>query len=215
MALEAAGWTSTPGSGRRRCDTESVEVNHPQHRTIVVTGRLHFGWFVGYSVSILLVFRGRLLTVLARILMLVACGPLLQPAGYCVCKADGFGGSSPVRGSVEVQPPDHAAGKKAGCTCSDCTSPGKSRITTTPTAPTPPAGPTPVKDHLPGCPASPGADSLKWVDPTPQVVTVLALPALVCLPAFNPALTAAAPTFPVVRWWSSPPLYLSHCSLVI
>lgn len=157
------------------------------------------------------------MTVLARILMLVACGPLLQPTGYCVCKAGGFGGPSsvPVRESVEVQPQGHAAGKKAGCTCSECAPAGKGRITTTPTAPTPPAGPSPVKDHLPGCPASPGADSLKWVDPSPQLVTVLALPTLVTLLTAEPALTVPPPASTPARWSSSPPLYLSHCSLVI
>ena len=158
------------------------------------------------------------MTVLARILMLVACGPLLQPTGFCVCKAGGFGGPSsvPAQGAVEVQSHDHAAGKKAGCTCSECSPIGKGRITTTPTAPTPPAGPTPVKDHLPGCPASPGADSLKWVDPSPQLVTVLALPALDTLLTAEPALTVLPLAVPTsARWSSSPPLYLSHCSLVI
>ncbi len=157
------------------------------------------------------------MTVLARILMLVACVPLLQPTGFCVCKARGFGGSSPVpvRETVEVQAPAHSAGKKAGCTCSDCSPPGKGRTTTTPAAPTPPVRPSPTDDHLPGCPASPGADSLKWVDPSPQLVTVLALPALVTLLTAEPTLTVPPAVPTSARWSSSPPLYLSHCSLVI
>lgn len=155
------------------------------------------------------------MTVLARILMLVACGPLLQPAGFCVCKARGFDGSSPVREMVEVHPHGHLAGKKAGCTCSECAPAGKERTTKTPAAPTPPASPSPTDDHLPGCPASPGADSLKWVDPTPQLVTILALPAVVSLLPMEPALHVPLPPFPVAPWSSSPPLYLSHCSLVI
>lgn len=157
------------------------------------------------------------MTVLARILMLVACGPLLQPTGFCVCKAGGFDGPSsvPAQGAVEVQSHGHAADKKAGCTCSECAPVGKGRTTTSPAVPTPPGGPSPVKDHLPGCPASPGADSLKWVDPSPQLVTVLALPALVTLLTPEPALTVPPPASPAARWSSSPPLYLSHCSLVI
>lgn len=159
--------------------------------------------------------RGGLLTVLARILMLVACVPLLQPTGFCVCKARGFDRPSPVRESVEVQPQGHSAGKKTGCTCSECSPPGQGRITTTPAAPDLPVSPSPTDDHLPGCPASPGADSLKWVDPTPQIVTVLALPAPVTLPTAEPALSVLPPASPAARWSSSPPLYLSHCSLVI
>lgn len=155
------------------------------------------------------------MTVLARILMLVACVPLLQPTGFCVCKSDGWGRPSPVRGSVEVQADSHSAARKADCTCSHCAPSAKNRTAAIPSAPTPPAGPSPTDNHLPGCPASPGADSLKWVDPTPQVVTVLALPALVSLPTAEPALTAAPPTLPAARCSSFPPLYLSHCSLVI
>lgn len=154
--------------------------------------------------------------VLARILMLVACGPLLQPTGYCVCKAGGFGGPSsvPVRGTSEV-PHNSSTGKKAGCTCSHCAAPAEGQPAGDPVAQTPPAKPSPADDHLPGCPASPGADSLKWVDPSPQVVVVLALLEVVVIHAAEPAsvVPQAAPTS--ARYSSSPPLYLSHCSLVI
>ena len=155
------------------------------------------------------------MTVVARILMLVACMPLLQPPGVCVCKAGGVDGPSPVQESVEVQPQGHSAGNRTGCTCSECAPVVKGRTAATLTPSSPPASPSPADDHLPGCPASPGADSLKWVDPSPHLVTVLALPVLVTLTITEPVLTVQPVVPASARWSSSPPLYLSHCSLVI
>ena len=159
------------------------------------------------------------MAVLVRVLMLVACVPLLFPTGFCVCKVSGSGGLSPLSSlnPVEARPDSPPIPRKVGC-CSRCAQSddssertSSSRLVNLP----PPASPPPVEDHVPGCPASPGADSLKWVDPTSQVVAVLALPAVVMFPVIEPAATAPLSSTPSNRWPSSPPLYLSHCSLVI
>jgi hypothetical protein len=138
--------------------------------------------------------------------MLLACGPLLAPSGLCVCKAGRPGGAVAVRASVEV-PPTAPKMKRSGCTCCDSAPVAKSRSTL-------PPKPSPTDDHLPGCPASPGADSLKWVEASPQVVVVQALLEIVALVA-EPAPVVPRVSLTSARWSSSPPLYLSHCALVI
>ncbi len=67
---------------------------------------------------------------------------------------------------------------------------------------------------MPGCPASPGPDSLKWVEPAPQFVAVLALPAITLLIAEpTPAVATSVPN--TSHRPTDPPLYLSHCALVL
>jgi hypothetical protein len=139
--------------------------------------------------------------------MILACGPLLLPTGVCVCHAAERGGR-PQASAVDT-PTNPPAVRKSRC-CSKCvTAPVDER----PTAVAPEA-PRPADDHLPGCPASPAADSLKWVDPTPQLAAVLALPVAPLLTA-EPLPTPVQPSPVSVRWPSSPPLYLMHCALVI
>jgi len=139
--------------------------------------------------------------------MLVACGPLLQPTGLCVCKADG-----PARPPVEHRPvaaETHApaVAKRAGC-CSRCHAPAAAN----PPSPCPPAD---DGSHMPGCPASAGADALKWIEPATALVDLLPASDLISLPAVE----VVAPVFRVTHSTTvrhpSPPLYLSHCSLVI
>lgn len=138
--------------------------------------------------------------VLARLLMLVACVPLLQPTGFCACKLGGAA-PTPPRQNTAATPP------KAGC-CShrhapECDDDSAPR-------------PAPADDrHLPGCPASVGVDHFKWAEPTEPVAAAplpVESPAPYCLPVTTPA-----PARPVTsaNWPSSPPIYLAHCTLVV
>lgn len=156
------------------------------------------------------------MSILARILMLVACVPLLQPPGFCVCKAGG-----PVRTSssqaVAGQSNTNLAPLKNGC----CTQ-RNIQIAAKPdlsehTEPAPQPCPAPADDnHMPGCPASPGVDRFKWVEPAQSVAQTL--PPLEAgtflhFEVVTPVTARSRP--PAANWPSSPPIYLSHCSLVI
>lgn len=157
------------------------------------------------------------MAVVVRVLMLAACGPLLLPPGYCLCKA-GVGS----RGTARPQEPGSGPQSQPPATRSTCCShrhpataggvDHRQTVTDTPLAP----GPTPHDDsHLPGCPASPGVDRYKWTEPTPPSAAVLSPPLTLPLdvplePAPHRPLTAAE-----TNRASAPPLYLSHCALVI
>jgi hypothetical protein len=139
--------------------------------------------------------------------MLVACGPLLLPTGVCVCHAAERGGGPQ---ALIVDPPSNPPAVRKNRCCSKCVT---ATVDTRPVA-VAPESPRPARDHLPGCPASPTADSLKWVDPTPHLTVVLALPVVTLLTA-EPAPSTVRPAPVPARRPSAPPLYLSHCALVI
>ncbi|MDB5309313.1 MAG: hypothetical protein JWO38_3515 [Gemmataceae bacterium] len=154
------------------------------------------------------------MSILARVLMLVACVPLLQPTGFCLCKAGERGHPSPSgQEPVEAGHTGPAVLNETGC-CSHrhCTGDAAARSG----EPAPPPCPVPQDDsHTPGCPASAGVDRFKWVEPTaspvhllPPVEVVRGLPLEVVLVS-GPSITTSA------NWASAPPLYLAHCTLVI
>ena len=157
-----------------------------------------------------------MLAILARILMLVACVPLLQPPGFCVCKADWPGRTSPSQDSAG-QTNSRSAPQKSGC-CSQRNA-NDSTVKAAPTASSEPAPhpcPAPADDdHLPGCPASAGVDRFKWVEPAQSVAEALPPVELTAFLHLEVAAPAARPIPPSTNASSSPPLYLSHCSLVI
>ncbi|QEL20372.1 hypothetical protein PX52LOC_07465 [Limnoglobus roseus] len=112
--------------------------------------------------------------LLVRVLLLVACGPLLVPAGFCVCHAD------------EPHPV------------------GESQL------------PDSHDDHQPDCPASAQVDAYQpslsvqssLIDPglTPESLVFATLDVLKVV---RPRLVPSDCHVP------SPPLYVSHCALVI
>lgn len=144
--------------------------------------------------------------------MLVACVPLLQPTGFCVCKtASRTHAQTDHLTQIQVEAPHTPL---SDCTCRHCTS---ERPPTLPTKTCEPGFPDPVPDdsHSPGCPASPGIDRFKWVEPVQSLV--FDLPAVEVI-AFLPTEVVKFVTLPTTTstaWPSSPPFYLSHCSLVI
>lgn len=152
------------------------------------------------------------MSILARVLMLVACVPLLLPPGICVCKA-----GQPVRTSspleqVEARTNPAPAAAKPGC-CSQPRCTAESRSSSLPPGDQSPAPPD--DSHMPGCPASPSAEAAKWVEPTQSFTTVLPPLDVVAIRPVQVVASAAPLISTSTNWPSSPPLYLSHCSLVI
>lgn len=137
-----------------------------------------------------------------RALMLLACVPLLQPPGFCVCRAsERVGTPSP----VEII--EHAS----CCHHKHCEE-------SAPPQPRPADSDCPARhddSHMPGCPASVGVDRFKWIEPTLNFDHALALAepaaieAVVAVPASHQQIDT--PAF----WPSAPPLYLSLCTFVI
>lgn len=156
-----------------------------------------------------------MLAILARVLMLVACVPLLQPTGFCICKVDWSSRTPPAQERAEAEVPSRLTALKSEYCTQRC---GSDDGNQSPTPRLPERScPSPADDnHMPGCPASMGADRFKWVEPAgrfaqtlPPVETGTFLPFELVVPvAVRPIPSSAhAP--------SSPPFYLSHCSLVI
>lgn len=150
--------------------------------------------------------------------MLAACGPLLLPTGFCTCKA---GAADRVTHSGEkASTPAHteiASSHKTGCCSKHHSAPGVAKsVPAPPDEPRQAPGPIPHDDHSPGCPAaSPVADRPHGSDPSPER-TDIADAAPLAGGRLAPSTTARRAT-PVVgrNWPCSPPLYLSHCALVI
>ncbi|MFO0937560.1 MAG: hypothetical protein U0798_13700 [Gemmataceae bacterium] len=76
--------------------------------------------------------------------------------------------------------------------------------------------PAPVDDHVPGCPASIGADQFKWVEPAGTFAQAVLPAALVSWQSWEMDLLSVVRSIPSdAPPPSSSPLYVMHCSLVI
>lgn len=151
--------------------------------------------------------------MLTQLLTLAACVPLLLPPGVCLCKA----GDRPRARAALAQARD--AGPVAlldgpCCKKCQCAAPAATPSSHRGRHPTP--RPAPTEDpHLPGCPASPAADASKWVEPTQTVANILPPLQIVAFLPVEVTVAARPPVPASANWPSSPPLYLSHCSLVV
>ena len=158
------------------------------------------------------------LAILVRILMLVACVPLLQPTGFCVCNAAGSGNTtSPSLEPTEARTHSPTAPHKIGC-CSHHDIDSEANKSAPSDSDRPAPCPTPRDDdhHMPGCPASAGVDRYKWVEPVQSFAQTLpALDVGTFLPLEFALPVAARPIPSAAVWPSSPPIYLTHCSLLI
>ena len=142
--------------------------------------------------------RGDRLAILIRVLMLLACGPLLLPSGYCICTI-GIATATPLESHPTLC-----------CSHHDHTSPDHDNAGSD-------SAPMPDDDeHAPGCPAITGEVSCLPPAESNIDVTVLAV-----VPAASNhsdrsliSLRLDPPPSEPFRL-SSPPLYLAHCSLVI
>lgn len=156
------------------------------------------------------------MAILVRVLMLVACGPLLVPPGFCICKAGVTSCATSHRASVGVEgtagEPSHSTARcshrhDAPKVASDLASPGE---------PTPPTPAPHDDDHAPGCPAATvGGERVQWVEPTADTTPVTVQVAFVGVVLVPVAGGCRPPDRHHVNRPCSPPLYLTHCSLVI
>lgn len=163
-----------------------------------------------------LVLRRSLLAILARILMLVACVPLLQPTGFCICKfAVNRGGSTRQATFSTHAGPSVASPCTACCNTSRCPEHASQAAAPQAGRTSQSSQPAPTDErHMPGCPASNTAEASKWVEPTPPLPADLPPSEPVAFPHFKVVAVTLLTTPPPYRS-SAPPLYLSHCSLVI
>lgn len=157
------------------------------------------------------------MAILARVLMLVACVPLLQPTGFCVCKAGEGQRTSPHREPVADTTHGPPTAQKSGCCSQRCTANEANKSSSSPVEPAPHPCPSPGDDqHMPGCPASVGVDRFKWVEPAQSFAQTLPLPDVGSFLPLEVVLPVAVrPIPPANNFPSSLPIYLSHCALVI
>ena len=147
--------------------------------------------------------------------------PLLMPPGMCICQLVPTTSASTTPPSAPAEQPtaSHAASPRPDCTCYSCRSQaasgapehGDRHLAQTPTEE--PFGPEPGK-HWPGCPAAVGSAPLVVVLPT--VTTPVDLAAITT--SFAPAaetVVSAIRAVPVSAPAVSPPLFISHCTLLI
>lgn len=153
------------------------------------------------------------MAILVRVLMLVACGPLLIPPGFCVCKAGVTSCTPSHRESVGRQATTAESHSTARCPHRHDTSKAASE-STSPGEPTPPAPHD--DDHAPGCPAATvGGDRLQWVEPTADTTPVAVQAEFVGFLLVPATGGCRPPDRQHINRPCSPPLYLTHCSLVI
>lgn len=147
--------------------------------------------------------------------MFLACLPLLQPNGFCVCMADGGVETHPkIEESGSVDHSETPRAKKVGC-CSRCCDSEEPSLTGSNERDSFPSRPPQNDHHLPGCPASPAVDKFKWSEPAPSVAQLLpsiyiGLFVWVEAPAeTNPLKLPFSIPFPTI------PPSLTHCPLLI
>lgn len=153
------------------------------------------------------------MAILVRVLMLVACGPLLVPPGFCVCKAGVTSCTPSHRESVGGRATTAEPHSTARCSHRH----DASKVASESTAPADPTPPAPHdNDHAPGCPAATvGGDRLQWVEPTADTTPVAVQAAFVGYLLVPTTDGCRPPDRQHFNRPCSPPLYLTHCSLVI
>jgi hypothetical protein len=154
--------------------------------------------------------------VLVLILMLP---PMLMPPGMCICQFAPLGKASDAPLSASPGRP-HAVGNstdpRPDCTCDSCR-----RARTTAAVPEGrddqpaggPSAPGPGK-HWPGCPAATGDAPLTTAIPTLTVQVDLSPAADTCIPVVI-AVVQSGRAAPVPSPVISPPLFITHCTLLI
>lgn len=147
--------------------------------------------------------------------------PMLMPPGMCICQFAPTGKASAATWSEAARQPEvgHTS-SRPDCRCDSCRElaataglpTGNEGNTSTPSDEVPPSGP---GKHAPGCPAALGAIPTKMVVSTVSIHLDTNL--LVCFVSL-----AVGPTSSVGRSRecmsppaASPPLFISHCTLLI
>jgi hypothetical protein len=151
---------------------------------------------------------------LGRLLTFVACLPLLQPNGFCVCKWVRLGlipTHSTISTTSQVEP---TCSKNTCCSSNDCSSKEQKQENIKTCTHCGQSEPSSKDEHRPDCPESYGVTQSKFVETAPSLAH-LWLPTsglLVALPTpFVSRLDAdSRPIQPCGR-----PLYLTHCTFTI
>lgn len=159
------------------------------------------------------VVRGNPLVSLVRVLMLVACVPMLLPPGICMCDAGALTCTDPHR-TADLSSASYSPASGRCCHCH----------TSAETEPDLAAAEQSAHDHLPAphddhaqrCPAAPvDIEKLQRAESTIdacQVAVLLACFEGILLPVTH---VPRLPVCSVECREYSPPLYLTHCSLII
>ena len=116
--------------------------------------------------------------LLSRCLMLVACLPLLQPTGTCICRGGELRFSKTSAKTTACPHLQHVSSKIC---CRQCSKTEQVQHSTSNLQTTKSKDPTPNptdEQHLPGCPASTGADGLKWIEPTTMTAVFSSIPVI-------------------------------------
>ena len=153
--------------------------------------------------------------LLVRVLMLVACVPLLLPTGFCSCKVDWL--SLDLHCQEYIQKDEHQSlsGLKSSCCCGHGDPTEEAQLSPVDK----PADPihTPLNDQQkPECPGCPGAFQTRIIESTVSVSHIFA--AFEHYGSFTHELSIPVPPRPLLNLFhtsSLPPIYLTHCALVI
>lgn len=158
--------------------------------------------------------------MLRALVLLLMLPPMLMPPGMCICQFVPVGTASnplPASSSRELSA-SHDASPRADCTCASCRSQTGSALPTgSDNQPTQsddgPSRPGPGK-HWPGCPAAADAAPFNMVVPAVTVQADLVAAAGFFTPVEVAVVSPVRPT-PVPSPAHSPPLFISHCTLLI
>lgn len=155
-------------------------------------------------------------TVMTRALLLLLVLPsLLMPPGTCVCRllpVTNVSTTTRTSGLTSEDITRHTGNPQPNCSCESC----RVRVDDAERDhPVPPTRVPSVPDHLPGCPAAVGAVVLDViVSPVlspaldPSATVGIVTPTVEHRPALARVTSEAPPTV-------DPPLFISHCSLLI
>lgn len=149
--------------------------------------------------------------LLPRLAMLFACLPLLLPPGLCACGASEVQ-TTPTRANVVTEAPKETKAPK----CCGCSRHTKNEAPATQLVSPVPSEPEHAADHAPGCPATAErSNATERAEPVDHLTAV----GFVVVPAHRSALAQQAPSaFAGARSTAPPhfpPLYLTHCALLI
>lgn len=150
------------------------------------------------------------------LLLLLVLPSLLMPPGTCICRVLGVTNvptapqtSDSAGGNIS----QHAGNPQPNCSCESCRVRVDDAERDQPAPPT--RGPSSPGDHLPGCPAAVGAVVLDVIAPpvvSPAHDAVATIGIVTPVVEHTAALArVASETPPAV----GPPLFISHCSLLI
>ena len=157
------------------------------------------------------------------LVLLLILPPMLMPPGMCICQFVQIGNvpAAPVSALPDRQSSvGHASSPRPDCACDSCrrartASAGPGRGDDQPTQPPSerPSGPWPGK-HWPGCPAAVGDVPLNVAVPTITAQADLTTAAGFFTPIAETVVSSGC-VAPVLPPAASPPLFISHCALLI